>query len=231
MRQSLPKRASPTRSVSRQFLILALVGGCLLVGLAVETFRGTGTAVPMGTLSAQTAASTVQMHAPAPLPMPSVAAAVVAPGMAASTTDAAVPARAPGSMFALSSEQLQYRMRAVLQDEKLLTHQLQLEAWACQADHCRATIRVPPGSEAGRRQDMGAIEDLMQVMNAEAKAANAALSLRSAVPGRQGIAVELDLTPASGGGGRYYSDDEIAKMRMETVKQMSKPPSSVPRQP
>lgn len=71
----------------------------------------------------------------------------------------------------------------------------------------------------------------MQVMNAEAKAANAALSLRSAVPGRQGIAVELDLTPASGGGGRYYSDDEIAKMRMETVKQMSKPPSSVPRQP
>ena len=122
-------------------------------------------------------------------------------------------------------------MRAVLQDEMLLRHQLQMEAWECRADRCQATVRVPPGSEAGRRHDMGSVEDLMRLMGEQAKAANAEVSLRSAMPGRQGIAIEVELTPAKSSGGRSYSDEEIARLRMETVQQVSKAASSVPRQP
>lgn len=171
------------------------------------------------------------MHAPASAPVRPGTAAVAVPGVAPGPADAASPVRAPGSQFTLTPDQLQYRMRALLQDEKLLPHQLQMEAWECREDRCQATVRVPPTSEAGRRHDMGSVEDLMQRMRAEAKAANAELSLRSAVPGRQGIAIELDLTPVHSAGGRYYTDEEIARMRMETVKQVSKPASSVSAQP
>lgn len=211
--------------------MLAMGGVSLLVGLAVETLRNNGTASPMATLGAETAASVTQKHASAPLPIPPVTVTVAPAGVTPGAIEAVSPARAPGPRFSLPTEQLQYRMRAVLQDEKLLPHQLQMEAWECREDHCQATVRVPPGSEAGRRQDMGSVEDLMQLMRVEAKAANAELSLRSAVPGRQGIAIEVDLMPASGGGGRYYSDEEIARIRMETVRQVSKPPSLAPRQP
>ena len=150
---------------------------------------------------------------------------------AAGAADTVSPVRAHAAHFALPPEQLQYRMRAALQDEKLLSHQLQMEAWECREDRCQTTVRVPVSSEAGRRHDMGSVEDLMQRMRVEAKAANAELSLRSAIPGRQGISIELDLTPISGGGGRYYTDDEIARIRMETVQQLSRPASQAQGQP
>lgn len=68
---------------------------------------------------------------------------------------------------------------------------------------------------------MRSAQDLMGVMRVEAKAANAEISLRSIVPGQQGIAIEVDLTPAGSEVGRYYTPAEIARIRGETVEQMN----------
>lgn len=112
-------------------------------------------------------------------------------------------------------------MRNVLQDRTLLKHQFQMEAWECRDEHCRAKVRVPPSSEARRRQDMSSAKDLLDVMRVEAKSANAEIALRSILPGKQGIAIEVDLTPAGREVGRYYTPSEIARIRMETVQQVS----------
>jgi hypothetical protein len=66
---------------------------------------------------------------------------------------------------------------------------------------------------------MSAVADVLQVMQHDAKKQGAEVGLRTAMPGPQGIVIEVEWQSDGAVGGRYYTDAEIAQIRADTLLQ------------
>ncbi|WP_374438284.1 hypothetical protein [Inhella sp.] len=146
----------------------------------------------------------------------------------ANTFDAAsVPLSAPAATVGASSapralEQTQEMRKTVmiaLQGQALSAYQAQIEDWRCDAGAaCTAMVRIPPYVTASRNGDMSAAANVMDTLRENLKGSGAQVALAKAELQPQGMAIVLDVSRPAQPQGRFMTDEDIAKLRYETIR-------------
>jgi hypothetical protein len=114
---------------------------------------------------------------------------------------------------------LQPSVVAATRVESLSAYQVQMENWSCEAVQCVSNLRIPLNTDVGRRRDISAAADILDVLQKKMAPSDIRVALRSVQPDSQGVAVSLEFSPNASSQGRFYTDAEIAAIRMESVQQ------------
>lgn len=193
--------------------VVVLVVLLLIVGAAGFLFmRGAGR-VPDGAKPAAAEAAPASAVAQ-PAAAPDAPADVASHAVAA--LSAASGAARPATSWQASA---QPAVVAAIRTDSLAQYQVQMEHWACEKEQCVADVRIPPTVEAGRKRDLSATADVFDKLKAQMDRADVNVSLRSVQPGADGIAMSFQFIPKAAMPGRFYTDAEIAQIRLDSVQQ------------
>ena len=137
------------------------------------------------------------------------------------------PALAPGRDTALQPpgldrHLLQQKIGYLLQTEHLVRLGAYVESLECKDDRCIAELAVPRTSEEARSKGAAAVVDIMDEMKADLQGLGLKVAVRSVGQSDRGLALSLDVHRQ--GAERQYvlSEEELAQIRMETLKQAGK---------
>ena len=189
--------------------------GPALVGAAVLILGGAGFwamnrsgAVPDGAKrDVVKPASAPDMSRPEAAP-----AASSAPVAAASPAASAATRRVPPWQISL-----QPAVVAATRIDSLVAYQTQMEHWTCEGEQCIANLRIPPTVPGGG--DMSSASNVFNVLQQKMALAGVDVALSSIHPEPQGIALALQFTPSAAAPGRFYTNAEIASIRLEMLEQ------------
>lgn len=161
---------------------------------------------------------------PVPATLPPVALA-----KAPTSTSAATPVPPPASPIkgARSAPpqwqaSLEPSVVSATRVDSLSAFQVQMEKWSCEGNRCVGDLRVPLSADAGRKHDLAASADILSVLQKKLGESDIQVAVRSIQPDDQGVAVSLEFSPDASRQGRFYTNQEIASIRAESVMQGSK---------
>lgn len=209
-RSEVPIAYPSRRSNPRALVIAALL---VILGIVGFLVMRSGSRVPDGAKQS--------MAEPLPAPdMSRPSAAPSAPTNVASRATAAMPAssNAPRAVPPWKAT-LQPTVVAAMRNDSLAEYQVQMEHWSCEGEQCVGNLRIPPNVEAGRKGDMSAAANIFNSIKGEMARSDIEVAVRSIHKDGQGLAVSLVFTPDAASQGRFYTYDEIAAIRMESVQQ------------
>ena len=112
---------------------------------------------------------------------------------------------------------LQPAVVAATRIDSLAAYQTQMEHWSCEGERCVANLRIPPTVPGGG--DMSSASDVFNALQKKMALAGVDVSLSSIHPEPQGIAIALQFTPSAAAPGRFYTNAEIASIRLEMLEQ------------
>ena len=108
--------------------------------------------------------------------------------------------------------------------DSLSAFQVQMEKWSCEGKSCVGDLRIPLSADAGQKHDISASADILGVLQKKLGESDIQVGVRSIHPDSQGVAVSLEFSPDASRQGRFYTDEEIASIRSESLIQGSKIP-------
>jgi hypothetical protein len=127
-----------------------------------------------------------------------------------------MPQASPPSAQSMDSS-IGRTLQLSLQAPNLAHLQTQIEKWACTADSCVASMRLPAGGQASRTKDTTVVETMMNSLKKEFTSQGVSVGLRLLEHQPNGMAIEFEFLPRADERGRFYTDTEIAKIRNETL--------------
>ena len=131
----------------------------------------------------------------------------------------------PGQPWQIS---VQPAVVAAIRNESLSAYQVQMDRWSCEGQQCVGNLRIPPTVEAGRQGDISAPANIFDRLKEQMGRENVDVSLLSIQPSPEGLAVAFQFTPNAVIHGRYYTDAEIAAIRLESLQQGRKEAQAKP---
>lgn len=201
------------RSIRPPLTVAALLAA---LGIAGFLFMRNGARVPDDGGPIPAGAASVP-DAPRPVAAPS------APGAEASSVAVAAPLPGNAARPAPAwQHSLQPAVVVAIRADSLSAYQAQVEHWACESEQCVGNLRVPPTVEAGRTGDMSAAAKIFDNLKGEMARNGVDVALGSVHRGPQGLAIAFEFTPGAAAKGRFYTDAEIAAIRLESFEQGSK---------
>jgi len=201
------------RSGSRAWVIAAAVA---ILGIAGFWFMRSGDRAPETTRQAAAEPASTSV-APPPSAAPA-ASTSIAPQAAVAVAAASTAPRPAQSWQAA----LQPAVVAATRVDSLSAYQVQMEHWSCEGEKCVGSLRIPLNTDAGRKHDIAAPAQILDVLQKKMAPSDIRVAMKSFQPDSQGIAVALEFSANASRQGRFYTDEEIASIRMESVLQGSK---------
>jgi hypothetical protein len=189
---------------------LHLLVGCAIGLLAARMWLGGAAPGVLAPVTNQAAArEAVAQVSPAPSLTPTCPSAM--PSAASHGDAASAPAlvRVPD---------VKPTVLSTLRADDLAKYQAQVEQWTCEGSQCVANLRLPATVDASRQHDMTAPSRIFSALKGSLAASNVDVSIRSISNEPTGMAMSFQFTSTSAGPGRYYSESELAAIRMDSFE-------------
>jgi hypothetical protein len=120
----------------------------------------------------------------------------------------------------------------LLQSPEFASYAVTLDKWQCERDSCVANLRllVTPGNPG---QNHTTASEMMTLLQGRLRPLNTSVGLTQIQHTAQGTEIGFAFTTQADTRGRFYTDEEIAKIRSDTIQSyeesLNKQPPNLPK--